>query len=362
VGDAQKRDRRGLWLTLAGFLVVTGIALYDVTLPDTQIIIGVVLVGPVLVALTGEPRATMLVAAYASLAAWASVLWNHDLHLAEYWIRGALVTFGSAACYAGARARRSEQQLGDALRERESVAATLEAALQPATLPQISGWQLAELYRPVPGAARVGGDFCDAYRVSDGWAVVVGDIVGHGAEAAARSALVRYTLRTAATLTGSIDAAVRKLDRDLRELGDASPCALCCVHIPQGAGGRIVVLVAGAPAPLLVRDGTVQAVGATGPLVGAFEDAQWKPVTLTLAPGEVLTLQSDGLQDLVGPERRLGQDGLRDGLLKAAGADDAIARVERALASFGGEQRDDMLLLAISRSSAPRPTPVRSGR
>ena len=47
------------------------------------------------------------------------------------------------------------------------------------------------------GANETGGDFYDVFEVDKGHIVVIGDVCGHGAEAAALTALCRYTLRAA---------------------------------------------------------------------------------------------------------------------------------------------------------------------
>ena len=58
------------------------------------------------------------------------------------------------------------------------------------------------MYRPAGSENEVGGDFYDVFRVADGWMLVIGDVTGRGARAASLTAVARYTLRTAATLTG----------------------------------------------------------------------------------------------------------------------------------------------------------------
>ena len=66
-------------------------------------------------------------------------------------------------------------------------------------LPEIPGVELAARYRPAGEGNEVGGDFYDVFETGDGsWALVVGDVCGKGAEAAAVTALARYTLRAAA--------------------------------------------------------------------------------------------------------------------------------------------------------------------
>ena len=114
---------------------------------------------------------------------------------------------------AGRRPARDEWSLVEALaqrialavdgalqyRERAHVAQTLQASLLPAALPDIPGVALAAEYVAAGGGMDVGGDFYDVFALDDGaWILVIGDVLGKGAEAAAVTALARYTVRAVA--------------------------------------------------------------------------------------------------------------------------------------------------------------------
>ena len=59
--------------------------------------------------------------------------------------------------------------------------------------------EVAAAYRPAGDGDEVGGDFYDVFQLGDDdWVVVVGDVSGKGVEAAAVTALARYTIRAAA--------------------------------------------------------------------------------------------------------------------------------------------------------------------
>src|SRR5205085_10765137 len=79
------------------------------------------------------------------------------------------------------------------------LAPTLQQSLLPPALPTIPGLQLAGGYHPAGGDAEVGGDFYDVFRTGRGaWCVAIGEVCGKGAETAAVTALVRYTIRASA--------------------------------------------------------------------------------------------------------------------------------------------------------------------
>src|SRR4051812_29356928 len=81
----------------------------------------------------------------------------------------------------------------------EGIAGTLQESLLPGEVPRIPGVETAIYFRPAGERQLVGGDFYDVYELGGGgWAIVVGDVIGKGASAAATTALARYTLRAAA--------------------------------------------------------------------------------------------------------------------------------------------------------------------
>ena len=86
-------------------------------------------------------------------------------------------------------------------------AADLAAAATPAGDP---GAELAAAYHPAWDGLEVGGDFYDVFTTGEGqWYLVIGDVCGKGAEAAAVTALARYTLRSAAARRRSPAAILR---------------------------------------------------------------------------------------------------------------------------------------------------------
>lgn len=235
--------------------------------------------------------------------------------------------------------------------ERSRIAQTLQMSLLPDELPQIGGFELAALYRPAGAESFVGGDFYDAFATDRGWMVVVGDVTGRGAEAAALTAQARHTLRTAGTLLGDPVAAIEQLNRTLAQQGDLPICtvaALLLVETPAGTVARIAC--AGHPPPLLVRDDAVRAVGATGAMAGAWEDATWEAESVPLEAGDVLVLYTDGVIDAVGETGRFGEERLTETLRGAREAADVVARVQDALRAFErGEQADDTAVVALQR-------------
>ncbi len=247
--------------------------------------------------------------------------------------------------------------------ERSRIATALQRGLLPPELPEVPGFRLASLYRPAGAQSEVGGDFYDAFPVTDGWMVLVGDVTGHGAEAAALTALSRYTLRTAARLLGDPVAVVDQLNRALRELPQLSLVSLCCAALRISDGRASAdVLLAGHPTAFRVRGGELTAAGATSSLLGIDDDCRFRTAEVTLEPGDLLVLYTDGVIDTFGERDRFGEERLVETLRDAADADDAIDRVESALSAFAhGPQRDDTAVLVVERLGRPAPAVASPG-
>ncbi len=237
--------------------------------------------------------------------------------------------------------------------ERSAIAATLQRGLRPPELQAPAGFALATHYEAAGRENEVGGDFYDAFATPRGWMLVIGDVAGHGAEAAALTALARYTLRAAGQLMRAPDGAARHLNATLRDLPQLSICTAVCAHLRVAEGGAAAELTfanCGHPRPLLLRDGRAEEVGDVSPIAGAFDDGDWSCTATTLRPGDLLLLYTDGVLEAVGAHERFGAARLRAAVegCPAAEPEAVVARVAGALDAFrAGPQRDDTAIVAL---------------
>ncbi|HEV2728322.1 MAG TPA: SpoIIE family protein phosphatase, partial [Solirubrobacterales bacterium] len=237
-------------------------------------------------------------------------------------------------------------------RERAEIAATLQRGLLPPPLPHIPGWSVAAMYRPAGAENEIGGDFYDAFRIAGGWMVVIGDVTGRGAQAAAVTAHARYTLRTAAALTGDPVVALRTLNRELLGRGTAL-CSVAAMTIAEDPSQPVRLAVAGHPPPLLVDGDSVTEAASPAPVLGAFSDEQWRVEAAAVAPGQQLVVITDGITEAEGEDGRFGEERLRAELVGIASPALAAQRLEGALHRFtGGEMDDDAAIIAIGPASA----------
>jgi PAS domain S-box-containing protein len=231
--------------------------------------------------------------------------------------------------------------------ERAAIAETLQRALMPSLLPEVGGWSLASMYRPAGEQNRAGGDFYDVFEGPHGWFVLLGDVEGHGAEAAALTTMVRYTIRTAVMLESDPLAALEILNTQLRGRRDARLCSV--VWVSFGSGREVSVVSAGHPLPLLVSDGSVREVGLPGTLLGALEEPQWSPVRVEIARGEELVVYTDGVIEARREDERFGRERLGALLTRPGSPGDLVKRVGDAIDSFGAVPNDDAAMVVLRR-------------
>lgn len=242
---------------------------------------------------------------------------------------------------------------------RAEIAETLQRGLLPPPLPHIPGWSIAAMYQPAGAENEVGGDFYDAFRVpggSGGWMLAIGDVTGRGAQAASLTAVVRYTLRTAAALTGDPLLALATLNRALLARGDSALCSLVALALGEDPGQPVRLAVAGHPPPLLIDGDSVAEVAGAGPVLGAFADGRWEIEHSAVEPGRQLVIVTDGITEAQGPQGRFGEERLHAELRGAGDPALAMRRLETALNSFTeGRHDDDVAILALARSTAEAP-------
>lgn len=247
--------------------------------------------------------------------------------------------------------------LEQAERARAEIAETLQHGLLPSPLPHIPGWSVAATYRPAGAQNEVGGDFYDAFKVSGGWMLAIGDVTGRGARAASIAALARYTLRAAAALTDDPVTALGTVNRALLARGDTALCSVAVVMLSDDPLQPVRLAVAGHPPPLLVGSEEVSEVATSGPVLGAFSGAGWEISHSDVQSGRQLVIVTDGIAEAQGPEGRFGEDRLHEELAGATNAALATQRLEAALHAFtGGTLDDDVAILALERRSSEAPS------
>ncbi len=181
----------------------------------------------------------------------------------------------------------------------------------------------------------------------------MGDVCGKGPDAAAVTALARYTLRTAALRHRLPSRSLTLLNEALlRQRSDRRFCTVAYAYLEKVDGGaRLGFASGGHPLPLLLHaDGSVEAIGAPGTLLGVVPDPSLEDRSLTLGRGDALVFFTDGVIEPRGAGEPLDETRLASLVAACAGreADAIAAEIEgAAVGAHGGRPRDDIAVLVL---------------
>ncbi len=161
--------------------------------------------------------------------------------------------------------------------------------------PRVPGIAFDSLYRPPTDDGPIGGDWHDAFMLPNGMmALTIGDVTGHGLEAALVMMSVRETLRSIALSTEKSPAAVLEAtNRIVAMMPDIITTAIVSYY--DASRGRLTLAAAGHPAPILVRNTVATVQDVHGILLGAAPNSAFTDVTIDLSAGDVIAFYTDGL-------------------------------------------------------------------
>jgi PAS domain S-box-containing protein len=230
------------------------------------------------------------------------------------------------------------------------IAATLQRALLPEGLPSIVGVSLAAHIAPGAGGTRVGGDWYDAMALPGGrLGIVVGDVAGHGVDAAARMGELRSVARAYALEGHGTVALVERMNGYHAALG-ADLMTTMLFAILEIDSGTLRFVNAGHPPPLVVEEGgTTRILEGAGPPLGVLETWRYEERVATLAPEMTALLYTDGLVERRGERLDTGLRRLRDAV---AGGGTPEQMVAAALQATDADAADDDVTLVVIRGEA----------
>ena len=177
---------------------------------------------------------------------------EHDVELAQEVARRCATAVDNARLYS----------------ERAYIARTLQQSLLPVELPDIPGIEAAARFRPTGEGNEVGGDFYDVFETGHrGWTVVMGDVCGKGPDAAAVTALARYTLRAAAMREYLPSRSLAVLNEALlRQRDDRRFCTVAYAYLEKlDEGARVGISRRRPPAPPAAPRGRRRRAGRARP-------------------------------------------------------------------------------------------------
>jgi serine phosphatase RsbU (regulator of sigma subunit) len=265
--------------------------------------------------------------------------------IAEETIDSALAVAGQAAlAIDNARLYQQQKDFSD----------TMQRSLLPRTVPELPGIELGAVYE---SSARVdvGGDVYDYITLADGrLAVVLGDVTGHGIEAAADMAMAKFVFRSLAREhpePGAFLSAAN--DVVVGEIAPGKFITMLYMTIDPSTG-EVAAACAGHPEPRLVSADGVRPLEAHGLVLGVADRQEYAEVRERLEEGSAVVLYTDGVVEARREGELYGEARL-DALLWArrdlSPLEVAEAVVADCRAFAGGELTDDCAVVVIKKTA-----------
>jgi sigma-B regulation protein RsbU (phosphoserine phosphatase) len=225
------------------------------------------------------------------------------------------------------------------------------AASRPAATPALDVHAIS-----IPALAFTG-DFYATHRYDDRLWFALGDVAGHGISAAIVMAMIQEELenriRSCAITRCDPSATMGRLHEFLRPLLPQNRFATTVIgHLLDD--GTLRIANAGHCPPLILRrDGSIESIASTGPVIGMLSEARWSSATTRLEPGETLVLYSDGLVEARSADgEEFGICALQHVLAerpRAAAATLAADILEAVQRHTNGVRQDDLTLVIVRR-------------
>jgi phosphoserine phosphatase RsbU/P len=198
------------------------------------------------------------------------------------------------------REQRMEQDLKAAYK--------LQSVLLPRTVSDVTGLDISVRSRP---AREISGDLYDFFEHSEDYTLIAfGDVSGKGAAAALYGALISGLLRILAPRRRSPSQLMKLLNEALLERKVDAQYATLSLILWNPKQRSLTAAAAGTLPPLICRHGQIIDVDTTGVPIGLLEDQQYEEVKVTVEPGDLILLYSDGVEDQLSDDQDYGRERL----------------------------------------------------
>ena len=216
---------------------------------------------------------------------------------------------------------------------------------------EIGRLKVSHIYRSATEAARVGGDFYDLFELRDGKVgIPVGDVSGHGVEAARIAALTKDVIHAFSHLTLHPGQALGHANRLLVDRS-VPGFVTAFLGILDPASETLEYTSAGHPDALLRHpSGEITALSGGSPPLGVFPDASWESRTIDLTEGDLLLIYTDGIIEARRDSSFFGEERLQALLRRKRISVDRLPQLilDQVLSFSRGVLLDDVAILAIS--------------
>lgn len=252
-------------------------------------------------------------------------------------------------------------RVSQAYEHERNVAETLQRSFMPTISARLKNFDLGQTYHPALQEAQVGGDFYDLFPLPGGQvALLMADVSGKGLHAATQTAMIKYMLRAHAAEEPSPASVLERVNRGICAFLDPDRFITAFYAVLCPETGQLQYGNAGHDSPILSlkEHGYCTSLDITGPALGLDPGVSYFTRSLSLAPGDLLLLFTDGITNAA--RRVPGPDGWVDELfgrerleelvaaLSTAKPGRIVAQIYRAARAFAaGNLQDDCALLAL---------------
>jgi phosphoserine phosphatase RsbU/P len=264
-----------------------------------------------------------------------------------------------------ARNRQLQRTIDLSKAEQRLTAAELQRALEiqrrllPKTIPQPGDFEIRGDWKP---AKVVGGDYYDVIQLDrDKLAICIADVVGKGVSAALLMANMQASVRAFASASVTPSYVCSRINSVLCSNIAPEKFVTLFYSVLDSAAWTLQYTNAGHPLPILI-DGHGQATHLEngGALLGVFPDWQYEDSEISMHPGDLLLLFTDGITEAMAPDgEEFGESRLIAAAKRSPGQslDDLRSQILDCVGSFCNSRLDDdatLILVAAPRASSKR--------
>jgi len=237
------------------------------------------------------------------------------------------------------------------LLEEAEVGRIVQEGLLPDIPKRVADLEVAYVYLSAGERAKVGGDFVDFLTLDSGKvAFIIGDLSGHGLEAATDAAMIRFLFRGFMHENPDLTGSLARLNHVLKLELETGQFATALAGIYDGSG-RLKLVSAGHPSPVLCHD-SCRLLEPGGIALAVDEESTYQLSEFSLEKGDLFVAYTDGLIEARSDKGFFGEERVVSVISEVR---DAPARAvtehlrDEALRFAGGKLTDDVAILAIRR-------------
>ena len=242
------------------------------------------------------------------------------------------------------------------MQEQVKLAYDIQRNLLPKNPPEIPGYDIAGTSIP---AQTVGGDYFDFIRTASGdWAICLGDVSGKGLPASLLMANLQATLRGQTLVDAEVHERIERSNKLMYRSTDVEKFATLFYGVLGVRTHEITFVNAGHEPPLVfTSDGKVARLETGGLALGVIDDFPYQQETVSMAPGDVMVIYSDGVPDATNPsDEPFGMERLSS-LIPPYKHEPAVILIEKITEAVkkhtgGAAQLDDVTVVAVKRIAA----------